>query len=368
MGMRKWIFLFVFLGAVSSHAQPLHEYAWTFYDTSNRSVQNNFITDIEFDSQGRAWVSTANYGLNYYDNHGWHHIKPVVPDSLVYGWFNDLVFINDQTLAIGGIPGILVLYHLKSNHWEYLRIPRSSIQAMEMVGLPGNALLLGGNQGLMHFKNGVFSTIRGVDNGVMGISLHEEKWVDIHAGDGTFRYSIPDDGSPRLKFKSKLTDLAFYRTAVDGKGRLWATSFSGLNVHLKTDTGWIKSTNIPQSAFYNFNGSWQFTAHEMAVLPDGRIMAGSQFMPHLIVNNEVDWETYMVPIKEKFDGINKIVVAPDSSIWIATWYDGVAVFSHKNNKKHKKVILPPPAMSIDPRQQQPDPNQINIPIHKLIDD
>ncbi|MEK0420397.1 MAG: hypothetical protein RLZZ161_248 [Bacteroidota bacterium] len=366
--MQKFLFWICIQAALSLKGQTLHEYAWTFYDTANKSVQNNFITDIEFDSKGRAWVSTANYGVNYYDERGWHHIKPVVPDSLVYGWFNDMVFINDETLAIGGIPGILVLYHLKSNHWEYLRIPHSSLQAMEICGLPGNALLLGGNQGLMHFKNGVFSTIRGVDNGVMGISLIHDNFVDVHAGDGTFRYSLPVDGSPRLKFKTRLTDMAFYRTAVDGKGRLWASAFSGLNLYCKKDSGWVKTTNIPQTAYYNYNGSWQFTAHELAVLPDGRMMAGSQFMPHLIVNNEADWETYMVPIKGKFDGINKMVVAPDSSIWIATWYHGVAVFSHKNHKKHKKIVLPPPAMSIDPRQQQPNPGRINVPIHKLFDD
>ena len=137
--MQKFLFWICIQAALSLKGQTLNEYAWNFYDTANKSVQNNFITDIEFDSKGRAWVSTANYGVNYYDERGWHHIKPVVPDSLVYGWFNDMVFINDETLAIGGIPGILVLYHLKSNHWEYLRIPHSSLQAMEICGLPGNA-------------------------------------------------------------------------------------------------------------------------------------------------------------------------------------------------------------------------------------
>jgi ligand-binding sensor domain-containing protein len=77
MGMRKWFFLFVFVTAVSAQAQSLHEYGWTFYNTENKSVQHNFITDIEFDTKGRAWVATSNFGLNYYDNNGWHVVKPM---------------------------------------------------------------------------------------------------------------------------------------------------------------------------------------------------------------------------------------------------------------------------------------------------
>ena len=172
MGMRKWFYLIVFIAATSAQAQPLHEYGWTFYNAENKSIQHNFITDIEFDAKGRAWVATSNFGLNYYDSKGWHVVKPILPDSLVYGWFNDLAFIDDQTLAIGGVVGKLVIYHLNSNTWEYIDIPQSSLQAMEVCKVPDNGLLLGGTQGLVLYRNGSFKSLLREDAGVMGLSPH----------------------------------------------------------------------------------------------------------------------------------------------------------------------------------------------------
>lgn len=364
MGMRKWFFPLVFFTAVSAHSQPLHEYGWTFYNTENKCVQHNFITDIEFDAQGRAWVATSNFGLNYYDNKGWHVVKPVLPDSLVFGWFHDLAFIDDQTLAIGGIVGKLVIYHLNSNTWEYVDIPQSSLQAMEVCKVPDNGLLLGGTQGLVLYRNGSFKSLLREDAGVMGLSPHGDDAVDVSTGRSTYRYRFSKNLGVGSTRSSHVCDAALYRTAVDGKGRQWAAAFTGLNLMYRKDSGWVKADNIPQTAYYNFNGSWQFTAHELAVLTDGRLLAGSQFGAHLIVNNDNDWEVYSVPLDGEFDGINRIVVAPDSSIWLATWHHGVVVFSHKDHKKHKKIKPKPQPLPVDPRQQRPTiiPNMPIIPL------
>ena len=346
-------------------AQPLTEYGWTFYDTSNRSVQHNLITDIEFDAKGRAWVATSNFGLNYYDSKGWHVVKPILPDSLVYGWFNDIAFIDEQTMAIGGIVGKLVIYHLNNNTWEYINFPQSSLQAMEVCKVSNQGILLGGTSGLVLYRDGKFKTLLREDAGVMGLTPYRDCCVDVSTGRSTYRYRFPKNLGGVHMGSSHLSDAALYRTAEDGKGRLWAAAFSGLNISCRSDSGWVKADKIPQTAFYNFNGSWQFTAHELGVLPDGRLMAGSQFGAHLIVNNETDWEVYSVPLNGQFDGINRIVVAPDSSIWLATWYHGVVVFSHKDHKKHKKIKPAPQPLPVDPRQQRPT---FPVPIHKLYDD
>ena len=238
---------------------------------------------------------------------------------------------------------------------------------MEVCKVPDNGLLLGGTQGLVLYRNGSFKSLLREDAGVMGLSPHGDDAVDVSTGRSTYRYRFSKNLGAGLIRSSHVCDAALYRTAKDGKGRLWAAAFTGLNLMYRKDSGWVKADNIPQTAFYNFNGSWQFTAHELGVLPDGRLLAGSQFGAHLIVNNDNDWEVYSVPLDGEFDGVNRIVVAPDSSIWLATWHHGVVVFSHKDNKKHKKIKPKPQPLPVDPRQQSPSIIP-RVPHHPMRDD
>lgn len=345
--MLRLLLLLAFCSVSSLFSQPLQDFGWTFYDTTNHCIEDNHVADIQMDKKGRIWVTTGRMSMSCFENGKWKTILARKPDSAVHGWLRKMAFMNDGTIVIAGIPGYLAFYYPESNVWKYIKTP-GSIQMNSIVCNEQDIMLMGSNLGLYQYMNYNFKLLHQGYEDVMGIHLHPDGDAIAGFRRGTFRFAKKADGS--YKAGILISNEAFYETMTDESGKIWATSFSALDLKYQIDTGWVSVNDIPQDIFYNFNGNWRYVAHCLAMLKDGRMVMGTQFNPSFAIKSGNLWETYTIPMNGEFDGISCIRTAADSSIWIGTWRHGVVVFSHKNDTLHKKVNRPAQPMQIPPGQ------------------
>lgn len=339
------LLLFFFTGLKS---QDLTQYGWTFYDTLNKSLADNHVKDILMDKQGRVWVTTGNMSLNCMDSGRWKIIEARKPDSLVYGWLMNMALLSNGNMAITGIPGKLAFFSPATGQWTYVAMPQPDLQPLKIHVNDMDLLLVGTPKGLFSYDGQKWRPLITDKEDVMGISAQRNGDVIVTCRKGMFRL-IRKKGRADYRYPFQISEGSYYEAVTDRKGRLWATSFSDLQLHQFRDTGVQVISDVPEAVFYNFNGTWKYIAHNVAHLPDERLVITTQFGAHLAVKNTSGWETYSVPLNGKFDGVGCIRFGPDSSIWLGTWHHGVVVFSHKNNLKHPKVERYP--------SQQQDPGQ-----------
>ena len=355
--MNKTFLCLFFSLALGLNAQDLSTYGWSFYDTANKNLKNNHITDILFDKAGRTWVSTGNQALYVWEKGKWAEIKRPLPDSMVNGWLYCMAWENEHLLVFGGAMGHLTYLYTPGRYWYSRPLPEKDMQAMQ-IHIEDKTLLAGTNKGLYQLKDGKWKALIRDYGDVLGLSVLKNG--DVIAG--------LRNGSFKLKYKEEkgysvvrcFTPLALYDAVSDSSGTLWGAAFNDLQLHRFHRDSIDSVVSPPQDIFYNLNGSWKYCIHKTSVLPDGRIMFGTQFNAGIAAKSDNFWEIYLLPLNGTFDGVNRIRIAPDSSIWIATWHHGVAVFSPKNHKYHRHELRKKQPLQTLPGQER-KPNQGNYP-------
>lgn len=369
--MLRFPLLLVLFTAVNLSAQPLDQYGWTFYDTLNKSIPDNMVADICMDKKGRVWVTTGNMSMSCWERGRWRTIEARKPDSMVYGWLRDMALLKNGNLAISGIPGKLAFYNPEKNNWQYHAMPQRDLQPLAIYADDRDVLLVGTMNGLYQYHNGIWKKLITGYGDVMGISGQVNGNVMATLREGMFLLRKRAN-APGYVLDEQIRDQAFYEAVTDRNGRLWAASYGELNVQMLEDTTWTRFNELPQQIYYNFNGTWRYVVHNVALLHDGRPVISTQFGAHLAVYDGGNWLPYSVPLNGEFDGIECIRLGPDSSIWLGTWHHGVVVLSPNRDSTHRKVVPRPQPMPVIPGQQQPiqRPGQVPSPaiIHKLIDD
>lgn len=364
-------FLLALFTAVNLSAQPLDQYGWTFYDTLNKSIPDNTVADICMDKKGRVWVTMGNMSMSCWERGRWRTIEARKPDSMVYGWLRDMALLKNGNLAISGIPGKLAFYNPEKNNWQYHAMPQRDLQPLAIYADDRDVLLVGTMNGLYQYHNGIWKKLITGYGDVMGISGQVNGNVMATLREGMFLLRKRSN-APGYVLDEQIRDQAFYEAVTDRKGRLWAASYEELNVQMLEDTTWTRFNELPQQIYYNFNGTWKYVVHNVALLHDGRPVISTQFGAHLAVYNAGEWLPYSVPLNGEFDGIECIRLGPDNSIWLGTWHHGVVVLSPNRDSTHRKVVPRPQPLPVIPGQQQPIQRPGHVPspaiIHKLIDD
>lgn len=355
-----------FLGCVTkSNSQNLDSFEWTVYDTANHSLPSNMAMEVVFDKDGNAWVCTGSMNLSKFDGKKWTLIRK--ESETITGWLKEILILKDGTFLITGEPGKLNFYNPKTNKWRSQATP--NIHQMWKVAMNDEGVILmgasnGSNRGLYQYLNGSFELITDTLEDVMGIDIASNGDALVGFRKGLYRYKIKSDGTYKGK-PEKLSSLAFYNTIEDSTGTLWSAAYTRTHLFTLQKDSWTEHINLPQNIYYDYNGDWKYCIHNVAQTPDKKTIISTQFGAHIAVLEDTVWKTYSLPIGSEFDGIECIQWAPDGSLWVATWYHGVWVFSHKNNTKYPKTkgkpVVPKPKVQkkpeIWPNQQQPDPQQ-----------
>lgn len=312
------------------HAQYLefNKYAWQLFDTSNSEVPSNYVTDLFIDDEEAIWVSTTAAPLVKIHQGGrWEDVAKSGHASS--WWMNDWTQTNRGRYIIAGQYGYLLFFNFAYNQFDTLGIPKESPSKVEsndagvvLVGCVGGP---GSTHNLYQIIEGrKVESLNDRFGDVFCIYIQNDGDALVAFKDGLYRYKKNGDGSYSQKPK-KLSDNTFYEVAQDGDGVIWGTCQNDGYLH-RYDGEWAVIKGGPRDLLTNYGGKERYVAHNLLILPDGRILISTQFNPGIAVYNGEFWHGYKPELKEPNDMISRVEVGPDGSIWCATSKNGIAVF------------------------------------------
>jgi ligand-binding sensor domain-containing protein len=324
------------LGSPICEAQDFDTYEWEVYHPRNSHVPNPHAREIIFDKKGTPWATTDNKQLIKFTADQWTVIP--FPDTHLNWWLNSIQVDDTGKFWIAGYVGKLLTYEPVTGKWDSILF-RKDKQPWVIRKNTKNVFLFGCSNAtknnLYQYKNGVITSFGDDHEDVFSITIEPDGNAIVGYRKGLFRYKMKSDGTYNTEGE-KLSDLAFYETSIDSKGRIWAAAYSDYTLHCYYRKKWINFPSLPEDIYFDFNGSWKYIIHNVMVLPDDRVVISTQFNPCIAVFDGKDWKAYTAPFEVKRDGIGRIRFGPDSSIWCATSRNGIAVFRAPKKKKSEK--------------------------------
>lgn len=318
-----YLLLFFLLGSTLP-GQDFSDYVFTSFNMSNSPLENNHIRDILFDERGGAYISFNGRGLYHFDGEQWAFLEP--PNSIKMVWFNKMLWDKEGWIWIAGSREI-VRYHPERGVWDTVPTPSQSFH-MDRNSLGVFIYGGGGSQQFGGFLQWTGKNWVPVDSGhqdVMGIYICQNDDAVVSYRDGTWRYPMGEEGLYGMP-SEQVSEMAFYDFDEDSQGTLWGASYSELKLHSLTKDEWVTHYGVPARMKYRYREEPTYSAHNVLVLPDDRVIVTTQFKGFLAIWDGVDWEAYGLPIIPEHDGVERIVQHPDGSIWCATWASGLVVF------------------------------------------
>ena len=303
------------------------KYAWQVFDTSNSEIPSNFITDLYIDDESTIWVSSTGQPLVRILNGGrWEDVaKSGMASSW---WMNDWVQTNRGRYMIVGQYGYILNFNFAYNKFDTLGIPKES---PSVINANGSGIVLVGCVGGANSTHNLYQ-INGRDitslndrfGDVFSIYIQKNGDALVAFKEGLYRYDQRADGTYSRKPK-KISDFAYYEVLQDDNGVIWGTCMDDGYLHrIDKDVEVIKTG--PHDLYCNFRGGNRYVAHNLVLLDDGRIMISTQFNTGIAVYNGEFWKAYKPELKDKTDGISRVVIGPDGSVWCGTSRNGVVVF------------------------------------------
>ncbi len=368
--MRRYITaLLLFMVFFRLPGQDFGNYGWTFYDTLTPGISYQMVNHILRDEQGNVWATFNDRSLSRFSKGKWTHFTPPPSPTIEYGSLRSMVLLPDDQLLICGINGKLYGFSIRDNTWSGWPCPGRE-QILEMAMDSAGTILMAGHAGILYQYFPNTRKWKVLDNGghgdIFSIGFANNGDALVSYRNGSFRYQKTGMGQ-YSNTPDTISAMAFYRMIETGPGQLWCAAYSGMKLHHFEDTVRTEIKNMPEESYYDFNGSWQYTAHELIQLPNRRLILGTQFGAHLLISDSLqqNWQAFSIPLNGEFDGVQWMEFMPDSSIWVATWYHGIAVFSDRQHPLHKKVNRPPQPRAIDPRQKRYIPQPVQEPYQHI---
>ncbi|MHB1278749.1 MAG: hypothetical protein ACYC1Q_10155 [Bacteroidia bacterium] len=313
-------------GAISQYLD-FSKYAWQNFDTGNSEVPSNFITDLFLDDENSIWVSsTGNPLVRVLHGGRWEDVEKTGLASS--WWMNDWTETSRGRFFIAGQYGYILSYNFAYGKFDTIAVPKEApsvirANAMEVV-LIGCLGGTGSTHNLYQLANGVLSPLNDRFGDVFSIYIESNGDALVAFKEGLYRYNQKADGTYSTKPK-KLSDHAYYEIAKDSKGIIWGTCMDDGYLH-RYDGSWQIIKGGPHDLFCNFRGETRYVAHNLVILDDDRVMISTQFNTGIAVYNDEYWKGYKPELKSPGDGISRVQIGPDGSVWCGTSRNGLLVF------------------------------------------
>lgn len=328
--MKRLLFFFC-LWMLQSHAVAQYldfsKYAWQYFDTSNSEVPSNYITDLYLDNQSSIWISSTGSPLVRIIHGGrW---EDVAKSGLAASWWmNDWTEDSRGRFYIAGQYGYILSFNFAYKQFDTIAVPKESPNVIQANNF--GVLLVGclggpnSTHNLYQVVNGQVSSLNDRYGDVFSIFIEANGDALVSFKQGLYRYKQKGDGTYSSKPK-KLSDNAYYEVAADSKGVIWGTCFNDGYLH-RYDGEWVIIKTGPHDLYCNYRGESRYVAHNLVILDDDRVLISTQFNTGIAVFNDEYWKAYKPELKTAGDGISRIVVGPDGSVWCGTSRNGIAVF------------------------------------------
>lgn len=246
--------------------------AWTYYNLTTTGLADRGIQEVEFDTEGRAWMSTTTGGLSQFDGTTWRGHSPYnggtpfwpisgngLSDGLVAhpngdmwagasiegvlqwdgtqwirhlgsGYWVDAVGIAaDGSVWVGPVPGGLNRYD--GTTWTTIPTPLLS-ETRVIKGHPNGDVFVGGRGGLLRWDGTSWTTYNTANSGLPDVNVTDidfapngDWWIATYGGLGHF------DGTTWTTYteaNSGLVANVVSCVKVAPNGDVWCGAFQGL--------------------------------------------------------------------------------------------------------------------------------------------
>lgn len=182
---------------------------WESFETGNSPLPNSWVTQIEFNSQGNAWISTYGGGIAYLENGEWQQFD--AGNSLLESsYIEDILLNGDDELWIA--LGFSNLMRKMGDNWEVFTPENSGFPSYDATTLA-----------------------RGADGSVW-IGTGDNKLVRYHSDTWTVYDS---ENSP-------LENQSIYKIFVDSKGGVWVMGSYDYLAYLLDDVWTIYNSSTTE--------------------------------------------------------------------------------------------------------------------------
>jgi ligand-binding sensor domain-containing protein len=324
------ILVFLFSGFTAfgqSNISLITDTAWANYTKSNSGLPDNFVSDIEFDKNGVAWVSTWGGGLVKMDGDNWtiyNKDNSGLPNNLI----NHMQFDGNGVLWLA-TDGDVAKFDGQS--WNVLRLPADENIALTLEIDHNNVLWIGTyDQGLYRYDGKQLKKMWGgykqMDFGVNDIVFDKNNILWMATRIGIFSY----DGKTWKQYNKETSALKndmFYQLSIDSKGRLWAATYPTGNFGVYENGQWTNYDEpLPDGmGKKEFPGNYIYA---MIITEDDDILTGSQYHGALALYNGIEMEGIATPLSDEEMGVSSINVDPQGNIWVGSWKNGLFVLQN----------------------------------------
>ena len=288
----------LFLSHLSAQKLQFNKYGWHYYDTVNSPLTSMNITSLTIDEEKNVWINTPDEYIIKISNGGtWDQLEE--SDEF-----------QDNPILQYRIEGVLDGIIHKNN------------RGVALIGatLPANNM----NNLYQLDKKGTLIPLLDTYGPLLDIHIDKDGDAYVAFHDGLYHYKMQKDGTysnlPKFISNHRYRDIV-----CDKDGHVWGVCETDGYVH-QYDGKLKVYTQGPSALYTEIEGKNRYTAKNIILLSDGRILISTRNTTGIAVYNGENWKGYKAELPYSSDEINEIVEGPDGSIWCSTSMSGVAAF------------------------------------------
>ncbi len=339
--MRISSFLFFFFSSIILIGQIEVDTSWVNFNKSNSPLPENYISDIEFDDSGNAWLAVWGGGLVKLsaDRAHWK-IYNAKNSGLDNNLITRMAFDQNGTLWLGTDGD---LSRFDGRQWDRLQLPaEENIVMCVEVDLQNRVWVGTYDQGLYRYDGKQLKKVWGgrksMESGVNDIAFDTTGNVWIATRIGILRYDRTGNWTLFNAENSGLLNDPYYQIEVDGKNRVWAATYPPGNFSMYDGT-WHNYTEPKPAGIPDreFPGNYIYSMYMMS---DHQILSGSQYHGALAFFDAIKNEIYKIPtpLSDSDMGVSSVEADRKGNIWVGSWKHGLFILDNPEPKVRKTYL------------------------------
>lgn len=292
------------------------EGAWTVYSAEDTDLPNNWIWDMDVDTQGNLWLATSS-GVSKFDGITWTNFTSA--DGLVSDFTDNIEIDNSNVVWCGSWSG-LSSYSIETRTWSTYTTDNSGLPENSVADIAVDSLnrkwITTNSSGLVSWDGAEWKTFT-TDNGLptnnlgkLGIDGLGKLWIGAYS-EGAFSFDLMN--ATVYNTGNGLSHNDIRDIAIGEDNTVWFASKMGINGFDGESWTTISDPMGPASNYINCvaidgdNMKWFGTTDNGMSLFDG-----------------YTWTHYGRASGLPDDCVNDIVFTPDGTMWIATGHGAVS--------------------------------------------
>ncbi len=332
--MRLYIILILLFCTIQAIGQEKIN-GWLVFNTSNSSIPNNHVRDLQFDKKSRLWVATWGGGLSSYfpDDGSWKFYNETnsdIPGSQI----NQIEIDKNGRIWMVAADGGFGWFDGRET-WESVKMPKGVRPQSIAVNRSGVALIGTYKDGLyIYSKDKILSKVWGEDNNpnysITDICFDKKGNALVCTSFGMLRFTKVSGGMYTSVHK-KIGEFPVYKVAYDKKKDvIWAIESGEQKVVKNTGKRWkVYKRGTPDIGIALNGEEATYHASEITVVDSKRysLTMGTHYFGGIAAYGGKFWGALYTPYSDTrmTGGIEALTTDRRGSLWVGTWHRGMMV-------------------------------------------